>query len=230
VSKEQTEGVVGVADEKPIKINHAFREQLGLVLEGDGVSYCYQCGACVGDCPSARFSDKFNPRNIMLAVLYGMEDEVVGPGSPIWMCSNCFTCFDRCPQEVKPVEVITALKNLMAERGIVPEGVDGLTLGVLRTGRSVLVTPLTERRRAELGLPPLPEVPVEEMHKIVDEKTLAAVAEGAKASLARAGTKTAKKEAPPKADSGSGKPAAKPKTTAKGKAGAKRKGKAAGKA
>jgi heterodisulfide reductase subunit C len=185
--------VDGVAEdkpiEKPIKINHAFREQLGLVLEGDGVSYCYQCGACVGDCPSARFSDKFNPRNIMLAVLYGMEDEVVGPNSPVWMCSNCFTCFDRCPQDVKPVEVITALKNLMAERGIVPEGVDGLTMGVLRTGRSVLVTPLIERRRAELGLPPLPEVPVNELHQIVEEKTLEGVTDGAKAGVSRTSSK-----------------------------------------
>ena len=85
-----------MGDER-VRIDHGFREQLGLVLEGDGVNYCYQCGACVGDCPSARFSEDFNPRRIMLAVLYGMQDEVIGPRSPVWQCSNCFTCFDRCP-------------------------------------------------------------------------------------------------------------------------------------
>ena len=145
-------------DDRPIRIDHGFRAELGLVPEGDGVAYCYQCGACVGDCPSARFSPDFNPRRIMLAVLYGLQDEVVGSTSPVWQCSNCFTCFDRCPQDVKPVEVIIALKNLMARRGIVPEGVDRMVDGLLQTGRSALVTSATHRRREELGLPPLPEL------------------------------------------------------------------------
>ncbi len=154
--------------DKPLKIDHGFRDELGLVLEGDGVNYCYQCGACVGDCPSARFSEDFNPRQIMLAVLYGMQEEVVGPESKVWQCSNCFTCFDRCPQEVKPIEVIIALKNLMGERGIVPTGVDRLVDGLLQTGRSAKVTSATHRRREELGLPPLPEVDVEPMLKLLE--------------------------------------------------------------
>jgi len=151
-----------------VKINHAFRDELGLVLEGDGVNYCYQCGACVGDCPTARFSEDFNPRQIMLAVLYGMEDEVVGPDSKVWQCSNCFTCFDRCPQDVKPIEVIIALKNLMGERGIVPKGVDRLVDGLLQTGRSAKVTTATHRRRKELGLPPLPELDLDPMKKLLE--------------------------------------------------------------
>ena len=155
--------------DKPLKIDHAFREELGLVLEGDGVNYCYQCGACVGDCPSARFSEDFNPRQIMQAVLYGMEDEVVGSTSPVWQCSNCFTCFDRCPQDVKPIEVIIALKNLMAERGIVPEGVDRLVDGLANTGRSALVTSATHRRREELGLPPLPELDLSPLRALLED-------------------------------------------------------------
>jgi len=154
--------------DQPVKINHAFRDELGLVLEGDGVNYCYQCGACVGDCPTARFSEDFNPRQIMLAVLYGMEDEVVGPDSKVWQCSNCFTCFDRCPQDVKPIEVIIALKNLMGERGIVPKGVDRLVDGLLQTGRSAKVTTATHRRRKELGLPPLPELDLDPMKKLLE--------------------------------------------------------------
>jgi len=154
--------------EKPVKIDHGFREELGLVLEGDGVNYCYQCGACVGDCPSARFSEDFNPRRIMLAVLYGMQEEVVGPDSTVWQCSNCFTCFDRCPQDVKPIEVIVALKNLMGERGIVPAGVEKLVDGLLQTGRSAKVTSVTHRRREELGLPPLPELDLEPLSKLLE--------------------------------------------------------------
>jgi heterodisulfide reductase subunit C len=152
---------------KPIRLDHSFRERLGRVLEGDGVSYCYQCGACVGDCPSARFSEDFNPRNIMLSVLYGMEEELLGDESPIWMCSNCFTCFDRCPQDVKPIEVIIALKNLMGERGKAPPGVGEAAARILTTGRSAIVTTATIRRREELGLPPLQELDAAELRAIV---------------------------------------------------------------
>jgi heterodisulfide reductase subunit C len=158
-----------VASGKPIKLDHRFRDELGLVLEGDGVNYCYQCGACVGDCPTARFDESFNPRNIMLAVLYGMKDEVATSTSPIWRCSNCFTCFDRCPQDVKPVEVICALKNLMAREGVVPDGVEQMAHGVIKTGRSVLITKLSERRRAELGLPDLQDVPVDEIKSLLED-------------------------------------------------------------
>jgi heterodisulfide reductase subunit C len=155
-------------DDQPIPIDHAFRTELGLVLEGDGVSYCYQCGACVGDCPTARFDEDFNPRNIMLAVLYGMREEVLGANSPIWRCSNCFTCFDRCPQDVKPIEVIIALKNLMAREGRMPKGVDRVVDGLLSTGRSAMVTSATHRRRAELGLPDLAEVDVSELEVLLE--------------------------------------------------------------
>jgi heterodisulfide reductase subunit C len=155
--------------DKPVPIDHSFREKLGLVLEGDGVNYCYQCGACVGDCPTARFSEDFNPRNIMLQVLYGIAEDLIGPDSVIWQCSNCFTCFDRCPQDVKPIEVIIAIKNLMAKEGIIPKGVEPAAEGILKTGRSALVTPRTVRRREELGLPPLGDISVADLRAIVSK-------------------------------------------------------------
>jgi heterodisulfide reductase subunit C len=103
----------------------------------------------------------------MLAVLYGLREQLIGPESPIWMCSNCFTCFDRCPQDVKPIEVIVAIKNLMGRQGIVPQGVGPAVEGILKTGRSALVTKRTERRREELDLPPLREPPIEQMQALV---------------------------------------------------------------
>ena len=152
-----------------VRVDFGFRRELAEKVEGNLASFCYQCGACVGDCPTARFSEDFNPRNIMLNVLYGMREEVVGTVSPVWQCSNCFTCFDRCPQDVKPIEVIIALKNLMAREGITPKGVDRLVEGLLKTGRSALVTSATHRRREELGLPPLGEIDPAELLELLDE-------------------------------------------------------------
>ena len=142
-----------------VEINFSFREKIGEIIEGNLLSYCYQCGACVGDCPTARFDESFNPRRIMLDALYGLEDRLIGEDSPIWKCSNCYTCYERCPQMVKPVEVIIALKNLMARAGHGPEGNERIVESIKRTGRSVLITGASIRMRNELGLPPLADLP-----------------------------------------------------------------------
>jgi heterodisulfide reductase subunit B len=147
----------------PARVDYGFRERLAGVIDGNRVSHCYQCGACVGDCPSARYDPSFNPREIMLKALYGLQDELIGEDSPIWHCTNCYTCAERCPQEVKPVEVIIALKNLLGEEGRAPKGVPELTETIARTGRSTMVTGATTRRRNELDLPDLPNVPLDEL-------------------------------------------------------------------
>jgi len=74
--------------QKPVEINFEFREKLNEVLGGNHHNYCYQCGACVAQCPAARYSERFNPRSIMLDALLGREDVLLGPDSPIWLCTN----------------------------------------------------------------------------------------------------------------------------------------------
>ena len=46
-----------------VKVDFAFRRELARKVEGNLASFCYQCGACVGDCPATTYSDgEFNPR------------------------------------------------------------------------------------------------------------------------------------------------------------------------
>ena len=110
-------------DDDVVRVDFAFRRQLAEKVEGNLASFCYQCGACVGDCPATTYSDRFNPREIMLEVLYGLGDELIKEDSVLWLCTNCYNCHERCPQEVKPVEVIISLKNMLADRGIYPDAV-----------------------------------------------------------------------------------------------------------
>ncbi len=146
-----------------------FREKLNAVAEGFRHNYCYQCGACVGDCPAANYSERFNPRLILLKALLGFEEELISPDSEIWECTNCYTCSERCPQDVRPVDVIIALKNLCARLGKAPDLVHKVSDTVLVSGITTKVTSLTERRRAELGLPPMHEAPVDELKRIVED-------------------------------------------------------------
>jgi len=151
-----------------VVLSFELRRELDAIIGGNHHNFCYQCGACVAQCPAARFSDRFNPRLIMLDVLLGRSDVLLRPDSPIWLCTNCYSCYERCPQDVRPVEVIIALKNLAAEKGVAPDAVSTLTKNILKTGYSGVVTPVVHKTRERLGLGPLPEPPVDEMLKLLD--------------------------------------------------------------
>ena len=152
-----------------VKVDFAFRRELARKVEGNLASFCYQCGACVGDCPATTYSEGgFNPREIMLQVLYGLGDELLGEDSLLWQCTNCYNCHERCPQEVKPVEVIISLKNMLADRGIYPGAVEKVIKTFEETGRTVAPNPAIDRHRARFGLPPMQEVPMEELRAIIE--------------------------------------------------------------
>lgn len=60
----------------------------------------------------------------MLKVLLGLEDELLVEDSVVWDCATCYTCMERCPQRVRPGEVITAVKNELTSRGLLPPGIN----------------------------------------------------------------------------------------------------------
>lgn len=150
-----------------VQVDLKFRDKLAAMIGGEMHNLCYQCGACVGDCPAARYSDDFNPRLIMLKALLGLEDTLLCENSIIWNCTNCFTCYERCPQNVRPIEIIIALKNMLQKRGLNPQNVADILKNVETTGRTVLVNETVIKRRQELGLPPLQDMPVDEIAKLM---------------------------------------------------------------
>jgi heterodisulfide reductase subunit C len=155
-------------DEDLVRVNFRFRRELAEKVEGNLASFCYQCGACVGDCPAATYSEEFNPRDIMLRVLYGLGEEMLTEDSVLWQCTNCYNCHERCPQEVKPVEVIISMKNMLADRGIFPGAVEKVIRTFEQHGRTVPPSPAVDRQRERFGLPPLGTVPVEEIQKLLE--------------------------------------------------------------
>ncbi len=149
-------------------INYEFRDKLNKVLGGFAHNYCYQCGACVGDCPAHRFLPEFNPREIILKCIYGFEEELTGPESLIWNCTNCYNCYERCPQDVHPIEVIIALKNLSREMGTPTPDLDNIVERVKQKGVTVLSTEMIRNRRKDLGLPEFKVDSEEEVRKLLE--------------------------------------------------------------
>jgi len=151
-----------------MRVNYQFRRELARKIEGNLANYCYQCGACAGDCPAAFYCDEFNPREIMLMVLYGQGEALLREDSVLWLCTNCYNCHERCPQEVKPVEVIISLKNMLADMGIYPPAVDRIIKTFEETGRTVQLSPAIDKRREKFGLPPMGAVPMAEVRLLIE--------------------------------------------------------------
>jgi heterodisulfide reductase subunit B len=151
-----------------VRVDFNFRRELAEKVEGNLASFCYQCGACVGDCPAATYSSAFNPREIMLKVLYGLGNELLVEDSILWQCTNCYNCHERCPQQVKPVEVIISLKNMLADRGIYPSTVRKVIKAFEETGRTTPLSQAVNRQRERYGLAPLQPLPVDEIQALID--------------------------------------------------------------
>jgi heterodisulfide reductase subunit C len=84
----------------------------------------------------------------------------------VWLCAYCHTCYERCPQRVGLSHVFMDLKNLAANKGNVPEELAKEALQLIRTGWIVPSSPVIERRRVEMKLPPISQVNVEEIQTI----------------------------------------------------------------
>jgi heterodisulfide reductase subunit C len=143
-----------------------LRQRVGDILSAPFYNFCLQCGACVSDCPGHLYVEEFNPREIVLGVLLGREDELIRDDSVIWKCTNCYTCSERCPQDVQPIEIIIALKNIAMRDGKAPKVLDALLRTVRKTGRAFPLASQVTRRREEMGLCDIPLAPMDEIRKL----------------------------------------------------------------
>lgn len=98
----------------------AEREVKGFVQERVSTfDQCFRCGACSGICPVKKTSPVFDPRKIVHQLLNGrLEGDL---WEVIWYCSQCGSCVPVCPMDVKPRDVIKALRDFAYDRGLISE-------------------------------------------------------------------------------------------------------------
>ncbi len=138
------------------EINPKFKYDLIKCHGSEKLLKCYQCGTCTSDCPVARYSDSYRPRTIIYMAKLGLKDRVL-KSDTLWLCAACFTCSDRCPQDVEVASVIRVLRNLAAEEGIVPQVFKDQCASVLESGYAYNIPELRIKKRETVGLPPLPK-------------------------------------------------------------------------
>ena len=146
--------------------NQSFSEEVTARHGGETMKSCYQCGTCASSCPVARLDARFNPREIIKLSLLGEREEVVS-GDAIWLCTSCFNCQERCPQNVEIADVFYALRNIALEAGHSPNIYSDFASALIAEGRIVSISKFVEKKRAEYGLPPLKPVGLEALNKIL---------------------------------------------------------------
>jgi len=153
---------------KSSEIDPKFKYEISKMRGGEKLMRCFQCGTCTSDCPVARFSDTYRPRQIIRMTQLGLKDRVLNSDS-LWLCASCFTCTDRCPQDVEVASVIRVLRNLAAEQGHIPQVFKEQCASILESGYAYKIPELRVRKRETSGLPPLPKGNPESIRKSMRE-------------------------------------------------------------
>jgi heterodisulfide reductase subunit C len=151
----------------PIKLDPNFKYEVTNVSGGHNILRCFQCGTCSAGCPVREIDEKYNPGKIIRMVILGMKDRVLSSDF-IWLCSQCETCEERCPQDVRIPEVMDAIKNLAVKKGYIHEAFAKQAETIGELGILYAISDFENKKRDTLGLPKLPtkNLEVSEIYKI----------------------------------------------------------------
>ena len=143
-----------------------FKYKVRKIPGAEKLTLCFQCGTCSADCPVARRTEEFRPRIIARLAILGFKERLFS-GDLIWLCAQCFNCQEHCPQQVKPTEVIEALREIAVEEGKFHPTLKAKIEPIFKFGRMYEITEFENETRAMYELPPVPEVKLDELRRLL---------------------------------------------------------------
>ncbi len=94
-----------------------------VAMGAEKLNLCMQCGMCAGSCPWRIVDGPFNIRRLIRMAQLGVEgyesDDI------LYGCTTCNKCVLKCPRGVTIIDIVKAMRAMIAETGAIP--------GVLRT-------------------------------------------------------------------------------------------------
>jgi heterodisulfide reductase subunit C len=154
-----------------MKVDLEFKRKiLDLMIGGENISYCYQCGYCNERCPvHARVGSGYNPRDLVLLSALGAKEALLAADPfAVWGCTACETCDEVCPKQIPITEIISLLKQVTLKLGKAPAYYGTVGASILASGMVIPSQKAIEQRREKLGVGPSPAVPVDEVKKILE--------------------------------------------------------------
>ncbi len=136
-------------------LNSGFRRELARLPEAANLMTCFTCLTCAASCPVAQVESRFNPIRIIRMALLGLREEVLACNE-LWLCSSCYTCQERCPNNVRITDFLTLLKNMAVREGHAPQGIRAQEDLVRTHGRIYPLDDFDNKKRQKIDLPPLP--------------------------------------------------------------------------
>lgn len=109
-------------------------------LSGQRLELCYHCHKCAAGCPVAG-AMAYGPDRVLRMAALDQRERLFG-SRDIWLCTGCYTCATRCPNDIDIAAVMDALRQLAIASGYQAGERDALLfhrlfLGVVgRLGRS----------------------------------------------------------------------------------------------
>jgi heterodisulfide reductase subunit C len=138
------------------ELDFQFKYRIMREKGGEKIVRCFSCATCSLSCPVRAVDEEFNPRRIIRLALLGAKEEVLR--SPfIWLCSACYLCSERCPQDVKITDLMTALRNIAVEEGILPSSLQAQLDLLYKHGRLYEIGEFENKKRSKQLLPALEE-------------------------------------------------------------------------
>lgn len=120
---------MGLPEEEQKKIAKNIIEKIGI----EKAEFCYQCAKCTSGCEAMKLLE-LEPHRIIAFLKIGFIYELIN-SEIIWMCVTCMKCKQRCPQNMSPIDVLFALKNMAVKAGKqIPGDYSNMLQSVLETG------------------------------------------------------------------------------------------------
>jgi len=94
-----------------------FWKEVSLVKGGEDIKKCIQCGTCTSTCVVQAFYPRFDIRRIIAKIKLGLRKDILH-SEEIWFCTRCYLCVARCPRDVKPGDIVTAIQSIALKEGI----------------------------------------------------------------------------------------------------------------
>lgn len=89
-----------------------------VAMGAEKLNLCMQCGMCAGSCPWRTVDGPFNVRRLIRMAQLGVEgyesDDI------LYGCTTCNKCVLKCPRGVTIIDVVRAMRTMIAETGAIP--------------------------------------------------------------------------------------------------------------
>jgi len=138
------------------QMDPTFADQIAAEPGGEHIRRCFACGTCTASCPVREVTERYNPRRIIRMAVLGLREAVLSSDF-VWLCSTCYSCYERCPQDVRITELMHAIKNVAVREGYIHPSFRAQVNLLRQHGRLYDITDFENEKRVEQGLPGIVE-------------------------------------------------------------------------